>query len=126
RRVLGGEVHAEAVRGCSLAGMRAGRITALADLYRGEGGDAPATTLREGSLEAIDAAAPRARADVALCLAALLEGLRGLGIAALDLDNHPTDPHTAPLLATLEREEIDPVQLVEIPSGLTATLRELP
>ncbi|HLQ80258.1 MAG TPA: GNAT family N-acetyltransferase [Brachybacterium sp.] len=126
RPVVGEEFYEESVRGQSIAVMRDGRITALADLYRSEGGDAPATTLREGSLEAIDAAAPHARADVALCLAALLERLRGLGIPALDLDNHPTDPHTAPLLATLEREEIDPVQLVEIPSGLTATLRELP
>lgn len=54
-----------------------------------------------------------------------LEGLRADGAAMLDFDNHPTDPHTAPLLATLDREEVDPVHLVEIPGGITATLREL-
>ena len=70
--------------------------------------------------------APHARADVALCLAALLADLGEHGAAELDLDNHPTDPHTAPLLATLDRTEVDPVHLVEIPNGLTAVLRELP
>ena len=57
---------------------------------------------------------------------ALLEQLRAVGVTSLDLDNHPTDPHTAPLLATLDREEVDPVHLLEIPGGLTAVLRELP
>ena len=131
RPVAGEEFYEESARELSVAVVRDGRITALADLYSGpesnEGsrsGDAAIT--REGSLEAVDAAAPHARADVALCLGALLEQLRAAGVASLDLDNHPTDPHTAPLLATLDREEVDPVHLLEIPNGLTAQLRDVP
>lgn len=105
----------------SWAVVRDGVITALADLY-----DEPVGARREGCLEAVDAAAPHARADVALCLAAMLEDLHGLSVESLDLDNHPTDPHAAPLLVTLRRTEVDPVQLVEIPNGLTAQLRDVP
>ena len=61
------------------------------------------------------------------CLAAMLEDLHGLSVESLDLDNHPTDPHAAPLPVTLRRTEVDPVQLVEIPNnGLTAQLRDVP
>jgi GNAT superfamily N-acetyltransferase len=139
RPVVGEEFLEESVREHSWAVVRDGGITALADLYAAEDGpagqdgavgparpDIPVGPRREGSLEAVDAAAPHARADVALCLAALLEDLRALGVRELDLDNHPTDPHTAPLLATLRRTEVDPVQLVEIPNGLTAQLRDIP
>ncbi|ATG51759.1 N-acetyltransferase [Brachybacterium vulturis] len=127
RRKVGAEFFEESVREHSWAVVRDGEITALADLYddeRGSGG--PVGPHREGALEAVDAAAPQARADVALCMAAMLEDLRELGAETLDLDNHPTDPHTAPLLATLDRTEVDPVQLVEIPNGLTAVLRDVP
>ena len=135
RPVVGEEFYEDSSHEHSIAVVRDGQITALADLYRGgadvedgEGsaGGRGAGLSREGSLEAVDAAAPHARADVALCLAALLEQLRAVGVTSLDLDNHPTDPHTAPLLATLDREEVDPVHLLEIPGGLTAVLRELP
>ena len=121
RPVVGEEFYDGAVHEDSWAVLRDGRITALADLY-----DEPVGPAREGSLEAVDAAAPSARADVALCLAAWLEGLRSVGVATLDLDNHPTDPHTAPLLTTLHREAVDPVHLVEIPNGITAALRDVP
>ncbi|MDN5899382.1 MAG: GNAT family N-acetyltransferase [Brachybacterium sp.] len=127
RRRVGEEFYEESKREHSWAVVRDGEITALADLYddeRGAGG--PAGPRCEGALEAVDAAAPHARADVAFCLAALLEDLGALGVEELDFDNHPTDPHTAPLLATLRRTEVDPVQLVEIPNGLTAVLREVP
>ena len=135
RPVVGEEFYEDSSHEHSIAVVRDGQITALADLYRGgadvedgEGsaGGRGAGLSREGSLEAVDAAAPHARADVALCLAALLEQLRAVGVTSLDLDNHPTDPHTAPLLDTLDREEVDPVHLLEIPGGLTAVLRELP
>src|SRR5699024_7587901 len=135
RPVVGEEFYEDSSHEHSIAVVRDGQITALADLYRGgadvedgEGsaGGPGAGLSREGSLEAVDAAAPHARADVALCLAALLEQLRAVGVTSLDLDNHPTDPHTAPLLATLDREEVDPVLLLEVPGGLTAVLRELP
>ena len=121
RPVVGEEFADGAVHEHSWAVLRDGRITALADLY-----DEPVGPAREGTLEAVDAAAPTARADVALCLAAWLEDLRGLGVTTLDLDNHPTDRHTAPLLATLRREAVDPVHLVEIPNGITAALRDVP
>lgn len=121
RPVVGEEFFEESVLEHSWAVVRDGRITALADLYSD-----PVGPRREGGLEAVDAAAPHARADVALCLAAMLEDLRALGAESLDLDNHPTDPHTAPLLATLRRAEMDPVHLVEIPNGLTARLRDVP
>lgn len=130
RPVVGEEFYEDSAHEHSIAVVRDGQITALADLYRGEvdeeGSAGGAGLSREGSLEAVDAAAPHARADVALCLAALLEQLRAAGVTSLDLDNHPTDPHAAPLLATLGREEVDPVHLLEIPGGLTAVLRELP
>ncbi len=121
RREVGDEFWDGAIREHSWAVRRDGAITALADLY-----DDPVGPGREGALEAVDAAMPHARADVALALAALLDDLREQGVAHLDLDNHPTDPHTAPLLATLRADEVDPVDLVEIPNGLTARLRELP
>ncbi|MFJ6043115.1 GNAT family N-acetyltransferase [Brachybacterium paraconglomeratum] len=121
RPVVGEEFYEGAVHEHSWAVLRDGRITALADLY-----DEPVGPVREGSLEAVDAASPHARGDVALCLAAWLEDLRAAGVATLDLDNHPTDPHTAPLLATLRREAVDPVHLVEIPNALTAQLRDVP
>lgn len=120
RREVGEEFLGGAVREHSWAVLRGGKIAALSDLY-----DEPVGTAREGTLEAVDAAAPTARHDVALCLAAQLEDLGTLGVATYDLDNHPTDPHTAPLLHTLRREEVDPVHLVEIPNGLTAVLRDL-
>ncbi|HEX7351823.1 GNAT family N-acetyltransferase [Brachybacterium sp.] len=139
RPVVGEEFYDESELEHSWAVVRDGEITALADLYgtgRTEeptdaeeqtGVDrAPVGSRREGALEAVDAAAPDARADVALCLAALLEDLRSLGTASMDFDNHPTDPHAAPLLATLRRTEVDPVHLVEIPNGLTAVLRDVP
>ncbi|WP_299303774.1 GNAT family N-acetyltransferase [uncultured Brachybacterium sp.] len=131
RPEVGEEFYEESVREHSWAVLRDGEITALADLYSTEGGEAgeAGDTVghhREGALEAVDAAVPHARADVALCLAALLEDLRGMGVETMDFDNHPTDPHTAPLLATLRRTEIDPVHLVEIPNGLTAVLRDVP
>ena len=119
--MVGEEFFEESVLEHSWAVVRDGEISALADLY-----DEPVGPAREGSLEAVRAAAPSARADVALCLAAWLEGLRSVGVATLDLDNHPTDPHTAPLLTTLHREAVDPVHLVEIPNGITAALRDVP
>lgn len=119
RPVVGQEFYDQTVLAHSWATMREGRITALVDVY-----DEPVGAHREGSIEAVDPAAPQARADVALCLAAALEDLAALGCQRLDLDNHPTDPHAAPLLMTLGRVERDPVDLVEIPSGLTARLRE--
>lgn len=124
RPIVGEEFYEESDLVGSWAVLRDGAITALADLYSADRADGPASR-REGAVEAVDAAAPHARVDVALCLAALLEGLRADGATSLDLDNHPTDPHAAPLLATLDREKVDPVHLVEIPGGLTATLREL-
>lgn len=127
RPVVGEEFSEESVREHSWAVLRDGAITALADLYSADEGDgASVGRHREGALEAVDAAAPHARADVALCLAALLEDLRGMGVETMDFDNHPTDPHAAPLLATLRRTEVDPVHLVEIPNGLTAVLRDVP
>lgn len=131
RREVGEAFWDGSVREHSWAVVRDGTVTALSDLYDDEsgspddGGAAPVGRRREGAAEAVDAAAPRARADVALCLAALLGDLRALGVEHLDLDNHPTDPHTAPLLATLHRTEVDPVHLVEIPNGLTAQLRDV-
>ncbi len=121
RPVVGVEFAEGAVLEHSWVVVRDGRITALADLY-----DEPVGPAREGALEAVDAAAPSARADVALCLAAWLEDLRATGVATLDFDNHPTDPHTSPLLATLDCEEVDVVRLVEIPNGITAALRDVP
>ncbi|MGP9709646.1 GNAT family N-acetyltransferase [Brachybacterium sp. AOP24-D1-21] len=137
RPEVGEEFYEESVHEHSWAVIRGGEITALADLYRADEGEdedegrdedegARVGRHREGALEAIDASAPTARADVALCLAALLEGLRELGTETVDFDNHPTDPHAAPLLATLRRTEVDPVHLVEIPNGLTALLRDVP
>lgn len=120
RPEVGEEFYEETVQEHSVAVLRSGRITALAELY-----DDPIGHHREGALEAVDAAALHARNDVALCLAAMLEQLRALGVVTADFDNHPTDPHAAPLLATLDRQEADPVHLVEIPNGLTAALREL-
>lgn len=119
RPVVGQEFYDQTVLAHSWATMREGRIMALVDVY-----DEPVGAHREGSIEAVDPAAPQARADVALCLAAALEDLAALGCQRLDLDNHPTDPHAAPLLMTLGRVERDPVDLVEIPSRLTARLRE--
>lgn len=121
RPVVGEEFYEESEHGHSWAVVRGGEITALADLFVD-----PVGPRREGGLEAVDAADPHARADVALCLAVMLEDLRALGAESLDLDNHPTDPHTASLLATLRRAEMDPVHLVEIPNGLTARLRDVP
>lgn len=127
RTEVGEEFYEESVREHSWAVVRDGEITALADLYSSDTDESePVGPRREGALEAVDAAAPQARTDVALCLAAMLEDLREMGVRSLDLDNHPTDPHTAPLLSTLDRAEVDPVQLVEIPNGLTAVLREVP
>ena len=127
RPVVGEEYYEGSAHAHSWAVVRDGRITALADLYseEREAGE-PFGLHREGCLEAVDAAAAHARADVALCLAAMLEDLRALGVGSLDLDNHPTDPHAAPLLATLRRTEVDPVHLVEIPNSLTAVLRDVP
>lgn len=121
RPEVGEEFYDSSVLEQSWAVLRSGRITALADLY-----DEPVGVRREACLEAVDASTSTARADVALCLAALLEDLRESGVEALSFDNHPTDPHTAPLLATLDRVETDPVHLVEIPNDLTAVLRDLP
>ncbi|WP_193104013.1 GNAT family N-acetyltransferase [Brachybacterium sp. FME24] len=118
RPVVGEEFYDEAVLEHCWATVREGRITALVDLY-----DEPVGPHREGSVEAVDSAGPHSRTDVALCLAALLTDLRGLGVHSLDLDNHPTDPHAAPLLATLPLLEAGQVNLVEIPNGLTAALR---
>lgn len=120
RPEVGEEFYEETAREHSVAVLRSGRITALAELY-----DEPIGQHREGAFEAVDAAALHARSDAALCLAAMLEELRALGVETADFDNHPTDPHAAPLLATLDRQEADPVHLVEIPNGLTAALREL-
>ena len=136
RPVVGEEFYAEAVRDHSWAVSRDGRITALADVYSaeesegipdgGSGGNSSEAVRHEAAIEAVDASAPTARSDVALCLAALLEDLRELGTEVVDFDNHPTDPHAAALLATLRRTEVDPVHLVEIPNGLTAVLRDVP
>jgi len=139
RPVVGEEFYDESELEHSWAVVRDGEITALADLYGTAGAEGPADAeeqtgadrasvgrRREGALEAVDAAAPSARADVALCLAALLEDLRALGAVSMDFDNHPTDPHAAPVLATLRRTAVDPVHLVEIPNGLTAELRDVP
>ncbi|WP_114855691.1 GNAT family N-acetyltransferase [Brachybacterium sp. YJGR34] len=124
RDVLVSEVGASIVENSVLelswATLREGRITALLDVY-----DEPVGPVREACVEAVDASEPTARLDVALCLAAALEGLCDLGVTHLDLDNHPTDPHAAPLLATLDPVEKDPVHLVEIPNGLTSRLRDL-
>ncbi|GAA4526352.1 N-acetyltransferase [Brachybacterium paraconglomeratum] len=134
RPEVGGAFNEESVHEHSWAVLRNGEITALADVYStedgevGEAGEASTSVGPhcEGAFEAVDAAAPGARADAALCLAALLEDLRGMGVETMDFDNHPTDPHAAPLLATLRRTEVDPVHLVEIPNGLTAVLRDVP
>lgn len=117
--VVGDEFYERSSPAQSWATVRQGRITALVDVY-----DHPVGARREGCVEAVEASAPHARSDVALCLAAALEGLQALGAEWLDLDNHPTDPHAAPLLVTLGRVESDPVELVEIPNGLTARLRD--
>lgn len=134
RPVVGEAFYEESVREHSWAVLRDGEITALADLYSaedrevGEAGEISTSVGPhcEGAVEAVDAATPGARDDAALCLAALLEDLRGMGVETMDFDNHPTDPQAAPLLATLRRTEVDPVHLVEIPNGLTAVLRNVP
>src|SRR5699024_11244805 len=71
RPVVGEEFYEDSAHEHSIAVVRDGQITALADLYRGEvdeeGSAGGAGLSREGSLEAVDAAAPHARADGALC-----------------------------------------------------------
>ncbi|MFC0673329.1 GNAT family N-acetyltransferase [Brachybacterium hainanense] len=121
RQEVGADFVARTHENGSFVVERGSRITAIADLY-----EAPVPGTRaEAAVEAVDPAAPWARADTALVLGALLEHLREQRVAEVDLDNHPTDPHAAPLLATLPRIETGTMDLLEIPTGLTGRLREL-
>jgi hypothetical protein len=118
RPLIEEEFYESSILEGSWAVVRKGQITAVADLY-----DDPVGRHREGTMEAVDAATRTARGDAALCLAALLGDLHSQRVDSLLLDNHPTDPHAAPLLATVANRDAGSVELMEIPNGLTERLR---
>lgn len=91
--------------------LRHGRITAVCDLYGDEWPDR-----RIACAEAVDAATPDARGDVAACMAHVILHVGQAGGRTLEFEGHVPDPHFYPLLATIPGIFGPPCELLEVPA----------